>query len=321
MYVFRLKLFLFSALFLLFLSCKKTHESPAGYKTEHIIVLVIDGARYSETWGDPDHRNIPVTAGVLAREGVINTQFYNNGPTYTLAGHTSITTGFYQEIDNSGAVLPDHPSFFQYWNSVAATTRDQSWIITSKDKLEVLANCQENAFKYCFMPSWNCGLNGLGSGYREDSLTMEVVFETLTKKQPQLMLINLRDPDYSAHTTNWKYYLQGIRKTDRYAGELLQFIRNNAHYKDNTTLFITNDHGRHLDSIPGGFSSHGDQCEGCRHIFLYAYGPDFRKGVITNVKRELPDITATISELLHIRMDHGQGKVMLELFNQMPGWF
>jgi len=311
---FSLRLYLFSALFLLFISCKKTSESPAGYCTENIIVLVIDGARFSETWGDPEHRYIPVTAGELAAEGVINTQFYNNGPTYTLAGHTCITTGYYQEINNSGAELPIYPSFFQYWNRDFMASPDKSWIITSKDKLAVLSNCQENAFKYCYMPSFNCGVNGLGSGYREDSLTMEVVFNVLKEKKPHLMLINLRDPDYSAHTTNWKYYIQGIQKTDRYAGQLLKFIRTNTDYKDKTTLFVTNDHGRHLDSIPGGFSSHGDQCEGCRHIFLYAYGPDFKKGVITNVKRELPDIPATISELLHIQMANGNGIVMRELF-------
>jgi len=314
MHSFSLKYFLLPALFLLLISCRKTSEPRADYHTENIIVLVIDGARYSETWGDPEHRFIPVTAGELAGEGVINTQFYNNGPTYTLAGHTSITTGFYQEIDNSGAVLPDHPSVFQYWNREVAAPSEQSWIITSKDKLAVLTNCQDTAFKYCYMPSCNCGVNGPGSGYRDDSLTLEVVFNVLKEKKPHLLLINLRDPDYSAHTTNWKYYIQGIQKTDRYAGQLLKFIRTNPYYKDKTTLFVTNDHGRHLDSIPGGFSSHGDQCEGCRHIFLYAYGPDFKKGVITDVKRELPDITATISELLHIHMANDSGKVMRELF-------
>lgn len=314
MHRYSLKLFLFPALILLFLSCKKTNESPTGYRTENVIVLVIDGARYSETWGDPEHNYIPVTAGELAPEGVINTQYFNNGPTYTLAGHTSITTGFYQEINNSGAELPVYPSFIQYWNREIAASRESSWIITSKDKLAVLSNCQDTSFKYCYMPSWNCGVNGPGSGYRDDSLTMEVVFNVLREKKPRLLLINLRDPDYSAHTTYWKYYIQGIRKTDRYAGQLLKFIRTNCDYKDKTTLFVTNDHGRHLDSIPGGFTSHGDSCAGCRHIFLYAYGPDFKKGVITNVKRELPDIPATISELLHIRMDHGSGNVMDELF-------
>ena len=38
-----------------------------------------------------------------------------------------------------------------------------------------------------------------------------------------------------------------------------------AFYKDKTTLIVSNDHGRHIDS-KGGFQNHGDDCAGCRHI-------------------------------------------------------
>jgi phosphopentomutase len=63
-----------------------------------------------------------------------------------------------------------------------------------------------------------------------------------------------------------------------------------------------------------GFISHGDTCLGCRHIFLYAFGPDFKKGTIVNQKRELTDISATVAELLHFETPYGKGKVMTELF-------
>jgi predicted AlkP superfamily pyrophosphatase or phosphodiesterase len=85
-------------------SCKDEPLEPR-YLTENVIVIVIDGPRYSETWGDSSHQNIPRLSNQLSKLGVINTQFYNDGPTYTLAGHTSITTGNYQEIDNSGNVF------------------------------------------------------------------------------------------------------------------------------------------------------------------------------------------------------------------------
>ena len=39
-------------------SCEKENLRPK-YLTENIIVVVIDGARFSETWGDSTHQYIP----------------------------------------------------------------------------------------------------------------------------------------------------------------------------------------------------------------------------------------------------------------------
>lgn len=294
-------------------SCKKETSKP-GYLTENIIVVVIDGPRYSETWGDSTHQNIPYLANQLSKYGIVNTEFYNNGPTYTLAGHTAITTGFYQEIDNFGKELPQYPSFFQYWKAQNPDSLELSWIVTSKDKLEALTNCLYNKFNDKYIPSADCGISGLGSGYRDDSVTFDTLINVLSEYHPKLTLVNFRDPDFSAHTRNWDNYLNGIRSTDEDIYQIWKFIQNDSYYKGKTTLFVTNDHGRHLDSISDGFVSHGDGCPGCRHINLYAFGPDFKQGIIIKTKRELIDITATISEIMHLNMEYGNGEIMYELF-------
>lgn len=300
-------------LILVSFSCKK--ETPKqGYLTKNIIVVVMDGARYSETWGYSTHHNIPYLANQLSKYGVINTQFYNNGPTYTLAGHIAVTTGFYQEIDNSGKELPLYPSFFQYWNAKFPTHKQLSWIITSKDKLNVLNNCQSGDFSNKYGPFTDCGISGPGSGYRDDSTTFDTLISVLSEYHPKLILVNFRDPDFAAHTNNWNNYLNGIRNTDKYIFQIREYIQNDPYYKGRTTLFVTNDHGRHLDSISGGFASHGDGCDGCRHINFYATGPDFKQGVIINNQRELNDITATIAEIMHIKMEYSSGEIMYELF-------
>ncbi len=293
-------------------SCRKELHKPE-YITENVIVIVIDGARYSETWGDSSRQNIPRLSGI-SKSGVIYTQFYNNGPTYTAAGHTAITTGFYQEIENSGKELPLFPSFFQLLNVKDTNNKELTWIVASKDKLEVLKNCQYAGYKDQYEPFTDCGINGLGSGYREDSLTLNALTQVLSAHHPKLTLVNFREPDYSAHSGSWEKYIAGIRNSDEYAYRIWSYIQENPYYRGKTTLFITNDHGRHLDSISGGFASHGDGCAGCRHINLYAFGPDFKKGVITDRKRELIDINATISELLHLDREFGKGEKMFELF-------
>ena len=101
-------------------SCKNSEtvlnqHQPVNYLTKNVVVIVVDGPRYSETWGEPNKQYTPFLAQQLAPAGVVNTEFYNDGFTYTNAGHAAITTGVRQGINNGGNELPRNPSFFQYW--------------------------------------------------------------------------------------------------------------------------------------------------------------------------------------------------------------
>lgn len=300
-----------------FVGCRYDKVQSRKYKTKYVFVLVVDGARYSETWGDPNHANIPYMFNVLSKEGVVNTNFHNNGPTWTVSGHTALSTGFYQDMDNTGADLPGHPTILQTWLASTGYSNSLAWVVASKDKLQILSNTSDPEWNNQYMPSVNCGVNGAGpgSGYREDSLTFMVFDSIVNADHPHLVVMNFREPDYSGHQSNWLNYLKGIKDTDKDVYQVWQMIQSDPFYKDKTTLFVTNDHGRHLDGVSGGFPSHGDGCEGCRHIFLYAFGPDFKKNVSTDVPRELTDIHATIIEMLGVKHKSTNGKVMTELLN------
>jgi hypothetical protein len=315
-----LKYFIYLQTLLLGISCKSTltqkdnaeQASRDNLKTRHVIILVVDGPRYSETWGDPSHQYIPHMANDLAKEGVIYTDFQNDGFTYTNSGHTALTTGYRQEIANDGEkVYPDHPSIFQYFLKYSGKDKSAAWVITTKDKLAILANTKDPAWADQYTPSTDCGVNGIGTGYREDKVTLESVKKILSRDHPNLVLINFKEPDASGHANNWKGYLQGIRDTDQYVWEIWNLINNDLVLKDKTTLFVTNDHGRHLDGIADGFISHGD---GCRHINFFAAGPDFKKNMIIDTKHRQIDIPATVAKLLKFPMPSGEGKVLQDLF-------
>ena len=286
------------------------------YKTKNVIILVIDGPRYSETWGDPSHQYIPRTANNMAPLGTICTNFYNDGITHTTAGHTALTTGFYQEIDNTGQQIPQRPSVFQYHLKKTQAPSTSAYIITSKDKLEVLADCTEPGFSLRYKPAADCGTAGLGSSYREDSITFNQAKNLLIQYHPRLVLIQFKEPDTQGHGNNWNGYLQGILTTDEYLWQLWSFLQNDPFYAGNTTLFVTNDHGRHLDNVADGFVSHGDSCEGCRHINLFAAGPDFKKGMIVNNRYNQVDIPVTIAELMGFSLKGSGGKVLWEFFDK-----
>ena len=292
-------------------------KSESAFKTKNVIIVVVDGPRYSETWGDSMHQHIPHMSKDLAKEGAVFTSFLNDGFTYTNSGHTAITTGYRQEINNSGKKdYPKYPSIFQYYLQKTGKEKTAAWVITTKDKLEILSNTVHPEWQNKFLPSTDCGNNGIGTGYREDSTTFKNSMEILKKHHPNLVLINFKEPDASGHANNWEGYLKGIKDTDNYVWELWKMIQTDSIYKNNTAFIVTNDHGRHLDNVKDGFINHGCSCDGCRHINLFVWGPDFKKNVLISEKYAQQDITATIAFLLNLEMPYSEGKVIEALFKK-----
>ena len=309
---------LFIVVLLLFWGCAGKPASTTAakpFRTQNVIVVVIDGPRHSENWGNTPGL-IPFMSGSLKGRGTFFSDFQNDAYTYTNSGHVAITTGVNQEIDNYGDELPADPSILQYWLKKTGKPATAAWLVMSKDKLHILANTQDSAWHDQFQPSFNVGVSGPGSGYRMDSLTMAEATRILSNHRPNLMFINLMEPDGYAHAGNWDNYLRGIARSDRYVKQLWDFLQKDKFYRKTTTLLITNDHGRHLDEVDGGWKEHGDLCEGCRRISLLAVGPDFKRGHTITEKHTLVDIPVTISPLLGVRLEKAQGQVIRDLFTR-----
>lgn len=263
-------------------------------KSNKVIVVVVDGPRWDHTFGDSLHSYIPHLYD-LSKEGTLYSNFYNSGMTYTNPGHAAISTGFYESIDNQGKVNPRAPSFLhKYLRQVSDSTK--AWLITSKDKLEVLKLSADTSYKT--NPSVDCGLAGNGTGYREDIETFKKFEFVLKEHKPDVVLLNFREPDYSAHLGDFEGYYEGLRKSDSLVNEIYKLINNDSEYKGRTSLIITNDHGRHLDGVKDGLYSHGDGCLGCRKIFLVGIGKGFEKGAVISDSMDLTMIHSKILSIL-----------------------
>lgn len=286
-----------------------------NFVTENVVVIVVDGMRYSESWGDPTHAYIPCMDSLKVK-GVFFPNFFNDGLTRTVSGHTALLTGVYETLENNGNEYPTNPSIFQCWSKVFGTSPDEAWVITSKDKLEVLGNCMRNKWRDQYLPRTHCGVNGNGllSGYQDDSATVIQGLEILETHHPKLTVFNLRDPDYTGHMGVWSDYLASLQRSDEYVRQIVEFIENDPVYLGRTTIFITSDHGRHLDGVSSGFSSHGDDCLGCRKIGMLAIGPDFEEGKTVGESYGQIDIAPTIARMLHFKMKHADGRFIGELF-------
>ena len=294
----------------------KAVDIVAEQKTRYVVILVIDGPRWTETWGRPGRDLIPVRANVLAPQGVWFSDMANDGPTYTNAGHTALVSGFHQEINNSGLELPRHPTLSQRLLAVG-TKKNQTWIVASKDKLQILIDSNAPEWKHLYVGASDCGKGGggVGAGYRDDLTTMERAKAIITAHRPRFMLINLKEPDSSGHARDWNEYLANIRVTDAYAGALWKHLQADSEMRDRTAFFITNDHGRHLDGHLDGYVSHGDDCAGCRKIELLAMGPDFRRGATVDQHRSHIDVAVTCAALLGLTIPGSKGQIMQELFS------
>src|ERR1044071_8813672 len=75
------------------LSTKAAPATPLRapeFKAKYFIVLVIDGPRYTETFGDAECRYIPKMEKELVHEGTLFSNFRNNGTTETNSGHVAM---------------------------------------------------------------------------------------------------------------------------------------------------------------------------------------------------------------------------------------
>jgi predicted AlkP superfamily pyrophosphatase or phosphodiesterase len=293
---------------------EKKEEPQKQYATKNVIILVVDGPRLSETWNNTGFPNIPNRIALMPQAAIVK-NFHNDGKTETNPGHAAIMTGFYEPINNSGLELPQYPSFFQQWLKYTKQPKDKAWVIASKDKLEVLADCKLESWKGTFNPSTDCGVSGNGSGYRDDAITIANTKKVMADKKPNLIIINVKDVDSYGHAGDWNKYLGAIKTTDAYIKELWDYIQSQENYKDKTTFFVTNDHGRHLDGLLTAYKDHGDKCGGCTNIELMAFGPDFKKDYILYDKPYgQVDIATTAAKLLKLPLEFGYGNVMEELF-------
>jgi hypothetical protein len=255
---------------------------------QNVVIAVIDGARYSETFG-AETMYIPNIWNTLRPQGTIWTNFRNEGLTKTDPGHATIASGVWQKIDNVGTLRSADPTIFEYFRKYTGATEQSCAVYSGKPKLEILTYSRNLDYGKTYKASFFLASN--------DRSVFDSITTTMTKNHPRLVLINFPSVDAAGHSGNWDAYLAAIRHADSLVYALWQLLQQDSVYHNTTTLFVTNDHGRH-DDAHGGFSNHGCDCEGCRHILLLTIGNKIPAGVTITTKHTQCDIAPTVGELL-----------------------
>lgn len=284
------------------------------YDGPRVVLVIIDGLRYSEGLGDPAATHVPRMAA-LATQGAIVEPFINDGSTWTIAAVPAIWTGAWTDmvpfsdpscggLDNVHSELP---SVFEYFRRQLSRP--------SGDAVYFLGDVG------C---SWKASLHDdYGTSYwptyhddqgESDTEVWTHAREVLQASAPPLVILYLSDTDSAGHSGDWNRYIGAVETADQIVGEVWEFLADHPSYAGRTTLIVTNDHGRHLDGISDGFVGHGDDCAGCQLIQLLAIGPDIRPGLISDVPRSIPDIVPTMGAILGLDTEYATGQAMMELF-------
>lgn len=311
------------------------------YKTENVFIVAIDGLRYTEGFAS-GNTYIPFLWDSLAPKGTIYTNFYNTGVTTSNSGHSQITNGVRQLllVNTNSRNLPEDKSNMCPYDLEYSTISEKNQN-PSPDNISIDTDLRpteptvgEYYRKFKGAPKekvyyinghsriWRNPVSlfpGYGPDYApvvvpvySDLETLDTAFAVIERDHPPLCYVLFGEVDAAGHSGDTTRYLGQIMQVDSLIFQLWQKIQSDSVYANKTTMIITTDHGRH-DEQHGGWKSHGDQCGGCRHVFLIALGPDIKPNTIIEDVHDHVDIAPTVGELLNFPTPLAQGKVLNEM--------
>jgi hypothetical protein len=288
---------------ILLLVCAPLPTAQA-YETRHVVIVVIDGGRYTETLGDTSFANEPRQGRLMAPLGCRG-ESWNEGVTNTIPGHAAVLSGTYQPLANDGTERPHLPTLFEYYRAATGAPASQTWFLSNKLKLAVMSNSDHPDYGELLGAQTKVDCPG-------DTGVVAAARARLFTDRPAIMALNLADTDVVAHSGSWQGYLRALQVADSLVYDLWTKIEADTGLAGQTTLFVTNDHGRH-DDAHGGFVNHGDYCTGCRRVQMLALGPDFKTGRVSTAVMQPVDVVPTVSVLLGIAVPYATGHVMEDL--------
>lgn len=136
---------------------------------------------------------------------------------------------------------------------------------------------------------------------RLDAFTFYYGMEYVKKNKPRVLYFAFDETDDFAHAGEYAAYLNAAHYTDRFIGELWNYLQSDPFYKGKTTIIITTDHGRGRDSE--NWKHHGIRIEGADEIWMAVLGPDTKP---LGEMRDTPVIyqkqtAATVAALLGLK--------------------
>ena len=278
-------------------------------ENQNVILVIIDGARYTETLGDTSGQYIP-NMKQLALQGAVLDSFINDSITTTYRAVPAIWSGSWTAPRDTSCYYQSNwistqyaqvPSLWEYFRKAKNVDSTQA-LYFIKDLSTPWLPSFTRSYGRRYWPYYT--LQGTS-----DLDVWNNCRSYLQTHHPQLSVLYLADVDHYGHTGDWNQYTSAIAVADSIMGMLWNFIQSDATYRDATTVLITNDHGRRTTD----FSRHSDSSWGSRHIMLLGIGPAVKSGWHSSKTRSIPDIVPTIGAILDFPTPFVSGNVITEM--------
>jgi hypothetical protein len=131
-----------------------------------------------------------------------------------------------------------------------------------------------------------------------DALTFRIALAYLKKHEPRALWLGFSQSDDWAHARRYDRLLDYLHTADEFLAELWTTVQASEHYRGNTLLIVTTDHGR--GRTPKDWAEHDAGIPGCGDIWIAIVGPD--TPAIGEVRNHADvtqsDIAATMLEYL-----------------------
>ena len=148
---------------------------------------------------------------------------------------------------------------------------------------------------------------------RGDKVLTELAVWAIKQLKPKLLMINYNDPDY----VHWGYpshYTNGIAVIDRGIQRLVETVKADPEYKNDTIFCIVPDCGRDSNQFLSVPFQHHFNSPSAHQIFALFFGPGIKANQIVDRKVSQIDILPTLGKLMGFETDYAEGKVLEELF-------
>jgi hypothetical protein len=308
-----------------------------------VVVLVMDGVRSEESFGDqvssatgnlPAEDTMVGSWGVLVPQAARATDTWNIEATITAPAHAAMVSGRRQPLANyapnegPGLYVPELPGLVQALHEIGVDG-SQIQFIGNTEHLAPLVDTlwpgdAEQQGTYVFVAetdpdvvddTGNADLAVIPAS--TDAEVFEAVKSALKDDGARLVVANLHRVDRAGHWGSEDSYPLAVKEIDNQLPGFWKFVQARDNYANNTWVIVVSDHGRHQDiddGDPPPWRHHGDSCTGCRHVPLLVLGPGVNQGLTSDVPVLHEDLAPTIAALMGARVPWAEGRVLHELF-------
>lgn len=266
---------------------------------------------------------MPFFWNVIAREGQLygNRSFKNkvncsNNHLLSYPGYSEMFVGYAAKgVSGNDKKYNPNPTVFEYLvdhgnfdNQIAAFgTWDVFDYILREKTSNIYVNCgKDHAHGKISSKEKVLNESTPHNGPRPDQHTFDYAMEYLKREKPRVLFLGFDETDQHGHGGRYDDYLRAAQHADEMIGQLWEWIQSDPQYKDQTTLFITTDHGR--GSGKNWWKDHRLVAPGSRHIWFAVMGPDTPPFGEMRFKTKYyqKQVAKTIAAFLGVRYEPGK---------------